>query len=106
MGRGVSVQTLTEQRTGLWLFRIFLYFFENFFKHPFLFFYDGHINYSLQECYNRKGGPVMNIDFTMLFNMIRTLLVMIFRKFEVDKEFEALGIDVIGMLSGTNPPQE
>ena len=48
----------------------------------------------------------MNIDFTMLFNMIRTLLVMIFRKFEVDKEFEALGIDVIGMLSGTNPPQE
>lgn len=49
----------------------------------------------------------MNIDFTMLFNMIRTLLVMIFRKFEVDKEFEALGIDVIGMRSGTtNPPQE
>ena len=43
----------------------------------------------------------MNIDFTAVFEMIKKLVLMIFEKFEVIQEFEALGIDIVALLNGT-----
>lgn len=42
----------------------------------------------------------MNIDMKAVFELIKRLVLMIFEKYEVLKEFEALGIDIVGLLNG------
>lgn len=48
----------------------------------------------------------MDFDFTLILELIKKLLLVIFEKFEVDKEFEALGVDVVGFLSGKSTQEE
>lgn len=43
----------------------------------------------------------MNIDFAVVFELIKKLVLMIFEKYEVIKEFNDLGIDIVGLLNGT-----
>ena len=42
----------------------------------------------------------MNIDMTAVFELIKKLVLMIFEKYEVIKEFNDLGIDIVGLLDG------
>lgn len=42
----------------------------------------------------------MNIDMKAVFELIKRLVLMIFEKYEVLKEFEDLGIDIVGLLNG------
>lgn len=42
----------------------------------------------------------MNIDMKAVFELIKRLVLMIFEKYEILKEFEALGIDIVGLLNG------
>lgn len=43
----------------------------------------------------------MNIDIAVVFELVKKLVLMIFEKYEVLQEFEALGIDIVGLLGGT-----
>ena len=43
----------------------------------------------------------MNLDLTTVIELLKKLLLMIFEKYEVLKEFEALGVDITGLLGGT-----
>lgn len=42
----------------------------------------------------------MSIDISTFVEILKKLLLMIFEKFEVDKEFEAIGVDIVGILGG------
>ena len=42
----------------------------------------------------------MNIDMAVVFELIKKLVLMIFEKYEVIKEFNDLGIDIVGLLGG------
>lgn len=48
----------------------------------------------------------MNIDFAVVFELVKKLVLMIFEKYEVLKEFEDLGIDIVGLLGGTPAPTD
>lgn len=48
-----------------------------------------------------KGETTMNLDFAAVLELIKKLVLMIFEKYEVLQEFEALGIDIVGLLNGT-----
>ena len=40
----------------------------------------------------------MEVDFALILELLKKLLLFIFEKYEVDKEFEALGVDVAGLF--------
>ena len=42
----------------------------------------------------------MNIDMTVVLELIKKLVLMIFEKYEVIKEFNDLGIDIVSLLGG------
>ena len=42
----------------------------------------------------------MDIDIAVIFELVKRLVLMIFEKYEVLQEFEALGIDIVGLLNG------
>lgn len=43
----------------------------------------------------------MNVDLTFIIELLKKFILFIFKTYEVDKEFEALGVDIEGLLSGT-----
>ncbi len=40
----------------------------------------------------------MEFDMSLIFGLVKKLVLMIFEKYDVLKEFEALGIDIAGLL--------
>lgn len=48
----------------------------------------------------------MDFDLTLIIELLKKLLLLIFKTYEVDKEFEALGIDIEALLSGAAAPTE
>ncbi len=42
----------------------------------------------------------MDNGLAALLNLIKKLVLMIFEKYEVLQEFEALGIDIVALLNG------
>ena len=54
----------------------------------------------------KKGGTTMNIDFAVVFELVKKLVLMIFEKYEVIKEFNDLGIDIVSLLGGDPTPED
>lgn len=48
----------------------------------------------------------MEFDLTLIIELLKKLLLLIFKTYEVDKEFEALGIDVEALFNGIPAPAE
>ena len=48
----------------------------------------------------------MKMDFTFILGLIKKLVLLIFEKFDVIKEFEALDIDVAALLEEWFPAGE
>ncbi|MCR5783167.1 MAG: hypothetical protein K6G90_10600 [Clostridia bacterium] len=48
----------------------------------------------------------MNFDFSMIFELIKKLVLFILEKYEVLKEFDALGVDIVGLLNGATDTTE
>ncbi len=48
----------------------------------------------------------MNIDIAVVFELVKKLVLIIFEKYEVIKEFEDLGIDIVSLLGGDPTPED
>ena len=46
----------------------------------------------------------MESTMALILDLIKKLLLIIFEKYGVAEEFDALGVDVVGFLSGTSEP--
>lgn len=46
----------------------------------------------------KEAKQEMEVDFALILELLKKLLLFIFEKYEVDKEFEALGVDVAGLF--------
>ena len=48
----------------------------------------------------------MAFDLKVLVDFVRKLLLVIFEKFDVTKEFEALNVDITGILEGKDETED
>ncbi|MCR5782603.1 MAG: hypothetical protein K6G90_07695 [Clostridia bacterium] len=48
----------------------------------------------------------MSLDMATVILMIKKLLILIFERFEVIQEFDAIGVNVYDLLADTTAPKE